>query len=161
MADVSLAQVIGTAAVGIATGIIGYATAARNAQSKDKEVERDLMKMAREMVDEAMDDLRGEVKQIREERRKDSNNFEKLRKKWTELHTGLIKLRASFEASDIHLGTFISLSRTNPKAAASYLDNLEGDRAALKVIVSELCDISEPIFDGRGSFDHKGSSDVE
>lgn len=148
MADVSVWQVVGTVAVGVITGVTGYLTAARAAQSKDREVERDLSTMARQMVDEAVRDLRAELREVRDERRRDARNFERLRKKWNDLHSGLLRLRAAFEASDIHLSTYLNLARTNPKQAERYLANLEADREAFQRIVSDLCETSEPVMEG-------------
>jgi len=147
MPEVSVAQIVATAVVGLATGGLGYLTALRQAQSKDKEVDRDLATIARQMVDEAVKDLRAEVKELRADRKKDNNNFAKLQRKWTELHSGLVRLRAAFEASDIHLATYIKLAKTNPEQAERYLTNLEEDRADLKEIVRDLCETSEPILD--------------
>lgn len=150
------------AVVAILTPLItaagGWAVAKRQAQATERPVERDLQQIAREMIESAVKGLRDdmkalkdehnkEVKRLEKDRQRDNRNIKKLSEKWAELHGGIYKLRAAFEANDIHLTTFLNLIKTNPAQASKYLKNLIDDRKRLESILIELCEVSEPVLD--------------
>ncbi len=138
---------IATIITAFITSALTYLATSRTMQAKEREIEGSMNKIATDVVQASLKDQGETIKQLRLDLDVQRKLYMKLVTDYSEMHSGITKLNATFSGVEVHLENFLDLVMQNAEQAESYLPHLRRDMGKMRHALEELGKISEPQFD--------------
>lgn len=129
---------------GCVTAIVTLLGAWFTMRSKDKETAATMNQIASEIVQESIANQNKSLAVLRIELGAHRRALNRLRSKYGELHGSIVRLRASFDAIEVHLANYYDLVADSPEAAERFKSNLSRDMGIMRTVLEQLAETSSP-----------------